>query len=398
MCHVIVTCRSMLWTLLSIVAAFGELIAFMSTDWLVGFPRTPDAVYGPHGATTAGEAYRPTLGIYGRCIKLPHLKRGILCGPYAIHFGEIASGFWQATSIFLAAGILLLCAVAFISVFTMCFQSIMKKSIFNVCGLLQGIAAFIKVNEKLYFQLNTVITSATAPTTRTMCLIFVEPYVNFTRATLTLGSVVIMAVLPHSCLFGAGPNRKRLKADNLLLIPTAGRDKTQNLFTFSNISQFMRGLNVSFHAGHRGSAGGGKTLQVPTSCCSPHSDGQEGPDPDPGLYFLPWQLPWDALDATMALMAGSVFVPESGDGLFLILGLMLYPAGWGSDKVQLYCGADAAPYRAGLCSMGWAFYTAMGGTVLTFLCAVFSAQAEIATSSDKVQEEIEEGKSLICLL
>ncbi|XP_038589385.1 LHFPL tetraspan subfamily member 2a protein [Micropterus salmoides] len=225
MCHVIVTCRSMLWTLLSIVAAFGELIAFMSTDWLVGFPRTPDAVFGPHGTTTAGEAYRPTLGIYGRCIKLPHLHRGILCGPYAIHFGEIASGFWQATSIFLAAGILLLCAVAFISVFTMCFQSIMKKSIFNVCGLLQGIA-----------------------------------------------------------------------------------------------------------------------------------------------------------------------------GLFLILGLMLYPAGWGSDKVQLYCGHDAAPYRAGLCSMGWAFYTAMGCTVLTFICAVFSAQAEIATSSDKVQEEIEEGKSLICLL
>lgn len=140
MCHVIVTCRSMLWTLLSIVAAFGELIAFMSTDWLVGYPRTPDAAFGPHGAATAGEAYRPTLGIYGRCIKLPHLQRGILCGPYAIHFGEIASGFWQATSIFLAAGILLLCAVAFISVFTMCFQSIMKKSIFNVCGLLQGIA------------------------------------------------------------------------------------------------------------------------------------------------------------------------------------------------------------------------------------------------------------------
>lgn len=85
-------------------------------------------------------------------------------------------------------------------------------------------------------------------------------------------------------------------------------------------------------------------------------------------------------------------------GLFLILGLMLYPAGWGSEKVQLYCGHDAAPYRTGLCSMGWAFYTAMGGTVLTFICAVFSAQAEIATSSDKVQEEIEEGKSLICLL
>lgn len=67
-------------------------------------------------------------------------RRDTLCGPYAENFSEIASGFWQATAIFLAVGILILCAVAFVSVFTMCVQSIMKKSIFNVCGLLQGIA------------------------------------------------------------------------------------------------------------------------------------------------------------------------------------------------------------------------------------------------------------------
>lgn len=85
-------------------------------------------------------------------------------------------------------------------------------------------------------------------------------------------------------------------------------------------------------------------------------------------------------------------------GLFLILGLMLYPAGWGSKKVVDYCGQDASPYKVGLCSLGWAFYTAIGGTVLTFLCAMFSAQAEIATSNDKVQDEIEEGRSLICVL
>ncbi|XP_018614743.1 LHFPL tetraspan subfamily member 2a protein-like [Scleropages formosus] len=222
MCHVIVTCRSMLWTLLSIMVAFTELIAFMSIDWLLGSPRSPDPNIGSHGSL---EPYRPTLGLYGRCIQISGTFRGIQCGPYASHFGEIASGFWQAAVIFLSVGILLLSAVAFMSVFTMCFQSIMKKSIFNVCGLLQGIA-----------------------------------------------------------------------------------------------------------------------------------------------------------------------------GLFLILGLMLYPAGWGSDKVQGYCGPDASPYKVGLCSLGWAFYTAIGGTVLTFLCAIFSAQAEIATSSDKVQEEIEEGKSLICLL
>lgn len=84
-------------------------------------------------------------------------------------------------------------------------------------------------------------------------------------------------------------------------------------------------------------------------------------------------------------------------GLFLLLGLILYPAGWGCQKA-IDCGRHASPYKPGDCSLGWAFYTATGGTVLTFICAVFSAQAEIATSSDKVQEEIEEGKNLICLL
>ena len=77
---------------------------------------------------------------------------------------------------------------------------------------------------------------------------------------------------------------------------------------------------------------------------------------------------------------------------------MLYPAGWGAEKVSDYCGPEASAYRPAGCSLGWAFYAAIGGTLAAFLCAVFSAQAEIATSSDKVQEEIEEGKSLICLL
>ncbi|KAG7281497.1 hypothetical protein CRUP_012440 [Coryphaenoides rupestris] len=165
MCHVIVTCRSMLWTLFSIVVAFAELIAFMSTDWLLGFPR-PDA---------GGEEYRPSLGLYGRCLRVGSQARGVTCGPYARTFGEVAS-------------------------------------------------------------------------------------------------------------------------------------------------------------------------------------------------------------------------------LLLMVGLMLYPAGWGSDKVMDYCGAEASPFRPAQCSLGWAFYAAIGGTLATFLCAVFSAQAEVATSSDKVQEEIEEGKSLICLV
>lgn len=134
MCHVIVTCRSMLWTLLSVIVAFVELITFMSPDWLLGFPRS--------NSTAGGDSreYRPSLGLYSRCLRIGSRGIGVSCGPYAGTFGEVASGFWQASMLFLAAGTLVLGGVACISIFSLCFQSILKKSLFNICGLLQAIA------------------------------------------------------------------------------------------------------------------------------------------------------------------------------------------------------------------------------------------------------------------
>lgn len=135
MCHVIVTCRSMLWTLFSIVVAFAELIAFMSPDWLMGFPRSDS-----NTSRTGADTYRPSLGLYSRCLRIGNRGIGVSCGPYAGTFGEVASGFWQAAMLFLAAGTLVLGGVACISIFSLCFQSILKKSLFNICGLLQAIA------------------------------------------------------------------------------------------------------------------------------------------------------------------------------------------------------------------------------------------------------------------
>ncbi|XP_053909162.1 LHFPL tetraspan subfamily member 2 protein-like [Cuculus canorus] len=219
MCNFIVTCLSMLWTLLSIVMAFTELIAFMSVKWLIGKAKCLRFEGMDNRMRELQESCSPMLGIYRCCTKISHMqlsRRDTLCGSYTKNFNEIASGFWQATAIFLALGIMILCTMSFVSVFTICVQSIMPKSIFNVCELLQGIP-----------------------------------------------------------------------------------------------------------------------------------------------------------------------------GLFLILGLILYPTSWGCQKAIGYCGPYASAYKLGDCSWDWTFYIAVGGTVLTFICAAFSVQAEIATSSNKVQEEIE---------
>ncbi|CAH1789276.1 unnamed protein product [Owenia fusiformis] len=88
---------------------------------------------------------------------------------------------------------------------------------------------------------------------------------------------------------------------------------------------------------------------------------------------------------------------QSIAGLLLIVGLVLYPAGWGSQKIKNLCGDDASAFNIAGCSLGWAFYTCVGGTVAVFICATLSIQAEVATSSDKVEDDILQGKHLICL-
>ena len=50
------------------------------------------------------------------------------------------------------------------------------------------------------------------------------------------------------------------------------------------------------------------------------------------------------------------------------------------------------------CFAGWAFYTMVLGTLLVFISAVFSMKAEEATSSDKVESKVLDGKHIICII
>ncbi|KAJ3647533.1 hypothetical protein Zmor_019404 [Zophobas morio] len=84
-------------------------------------------------------------------------------------------------------------------------------------------------------------------------------------------------------------------------------------------------------------------------------------------------------------------------GICFILGVMLHPMGWGVGRVQDLCGRQASPFYPGDCSLGMGLGLAVGGTLLAFVSACLSLPAENSTSSDKVQDQIYEGQTLICL-
>ena len=83
--------------------------------------------------------------------------------------------------------------------------------------------------------------------------------------------------------------------------------------------------------------------------------------------------------------------------LLFTVGLVIYPAGWNSSRVRNICGEEADTFLLAECSLGWAFYGAAAGILLTCFSAVFSIQAEVSTSTDKIQDRILQGKKIICL-
>ncbi|XP_058798354.1 LHFPL tetraspan subfamily member 2 protein [Phymastichus coffea] len=91
-------------------------------------------------------------------------------------------------------------------------------------------------------------------------------------------------------------------------------------------------------------------------------------------------------------------VAQAIAGIAYLLGMIFHAGGWGADRVRRICGIEADAFYLANCSLGWAFYCAVVGIVLTFACAIFSGQAEKSTASDRVQDKMNEGKSLICLV
>lgn len=59
-------------------------------------------------------------------------------------------------------------------------------------------------------------------------------------------------------------------------------------------------------------------------------------------------------------------------GIFMFLGCIIFPAGWGSKAVQDICGPDAASFVIADCAVGWAYILAMVGIFDVLFLAILA--------------------------
>lgn len=91
---------------------------------------------------------------------------------------------------------------------------------------------------------------------------------------------------------------------------------------------------------------------------------------------------------------------QSFASILFTLGLVAYPAGWGSKIVKdSYCAGTSEAFMLGEgCGIGIAFWLAVAGTVCTVLASSLAIWAYQSTRSAKCEEAKEQGEHCICLV
>lgn len=137
--YIIITTRNLLWMMLSVCAILATIAGIMTPKWLIGKieMRSNRTVFYGNGV------YRQSYGIYNRCLRfsssggvVSHEER---CIKFMHTFGDLPSA-WGACLVFLCFGSFILGVVVIMSLLGFCLQSIGRKSIFSIGGLMQAIA------------------------------------------------------------------------------------------------------------------------------------------------------------------------------------------------------------------------------------------------------------------
>lgn len=153
MCYVIITCRSLGWTLLSIAITLMIVASAVSPHWLVGMPQQRETIVhllNNENKTSEMEYgdFRPTIGIFNRCQLKPKTSLTSFldrerCARFVTEFFGENDDFphaWKAAVIFFALAGLLLTVAMIMSAMSLFVRSMCGKSIFTLAGLIQSIA------------------------------------------------------------------------------------------------------------------------------------------------------------------------------------------------------------------------------------------------------------------
>lgn len=137
MCYIVVTCRSLAWFLLTLVADLFILTAMVTPRWLMGpQPHVIDTM-----DNTTMQRY-PSVGINTRCILM---REKFSCGPFDLDGLATDNNVyplpWKFAKFFIALGFFIMTLTTILTLATFCRQSIMGKSIHTVTGSAQAVAA-----------------------------------------------------------------------------------------------------------------------------------------------------------------------------------------------------------------------------------------------------------------
>jgi hypothetical protein len=134
--YLIVTARSLLWMLASLVATLLMLGALMSPVWLVA---NQQSVRYDNETIL----YTPSVGVYTKCSKPIKFEKAY-CTAIAVRGlateSYVYPSVWKAATVFLITGIMIMSATVFMSLISCCVQSLFKKSIFTMSGVAQAFA------------------------------------------------------------------------------------------------------------------------------------------------------------------------------------------------------------------------------------------------------------------
>ena len=147
-CHMVVTWKSLVWSLFSILATGMITVALFSPNWLIGKLRTsPSMTLNRLWPSNNISATSPTIGVFTWCPvqlvnKLANGER--MCSDYVIGSSlmpDVTMPFtWKLTMSLFAVSEILLLAIVCLVFSSLFIQNICYRSILTITGLIQSIA------------------------------------------------------------------------------------------------------------------------------------------------------------------------------------------------------------------------------------------------------------------